>query len=136
MCKTWPSSTHRVPRGALILLLNLIVPRINDYMTTAIVEAVYQREGEALGVGARLFDLTVDLSVAAPHDCPPISHYRLVLREAAWLRRVSAGRGDEPAVGEPLALFSTSPDEPLEGEARPARLAIAAILHQSSWSQL
>jgi len=116
------------------LLLNLIVPRINAYMTTAIVEKVYAADGEDLKVGAKLLDITVDLSVAAPHDCPPISHYRLVLREPARLRRVLVGRGDEPAVGAPLALFTTEPDEPLDAEAgRPLRVAIAAILSQSAW---
>ena len=125
------SSDHR---GALTLLLNLIVPRINDYMTTAIVEQVYAAEGAVLGVGAKLLDLTVDLSAAAPHDCPPISHFRLVLREPARLRRVLIAPGDEPAVGARLAIFTTEPDEPLAAlAARPVRVAIAAILRQSAW---
>jgi hypothetical protein len=117
------------------LLLNLIVPRINDYMTTAIVEAVHAREGDKLDVGVKLIDLTVDLSAAAPHDCPPISHYRLIVRERAWLRRVEASRGDERSLGAPLALLSTDPDEPLDAPiGREARLAIATILYQPAWS--
>jgi hypothetical protein len=125
---------HPVSAESEVLLLNLILPRINDYMTTAFVEAVYPREGDGLEVGAKLFDLTIDLSTAAPHDCPPISHYRLVLRERAWLRRLFAARCGEPAVGDPLAIFSTTPDEPLEAApSRRARLAVAAILHQSAW---
>jgi hypothetical protein len=116
------------------LLLNLITPRINDYMTTGIVEEVYAAQDAALGVGAKLLDLTVDLSAAAPHDCPPISHYRIVLRERAWLRRIHVARGDEPAVGAPLATLSTEPDEPLDaGAGRPVRVAIASILRQSAW---
>lgn len=116
------------------MLLNLMLPRINDYMTTAIVEKVYVSEGEGLGIGAKLLDITVDLSVAAPHDCPPISHYRLVLREAARLRGILVKRGDEPAVGAPLALFTTGADEPLDSAvARPLRVAIAAILRQPAW---
>jgi hypothetical protein len=104
-------------------------------MTTALVEAIHAREGQALPIGAKLFDLTVDLSVAAPHDCPPISHYRLVLRERAWLRRLHFGRGDEPLAGASLALLSTEADEPLDAPpARTARLAVAAIMHQSAWS--
>jgi hypothetical protein len=116
------------------LLLNLIVPRINDYMTTAFVEKVYADEGADLSIGARLLDFTVDLSAVAPHDCPPISHYRLVLREPARLRSVMVRRGDEPVVGAPLALFTTDPDETLDAKAgRPLRVAIAAILSQSAW---
>jgi hypothetical protein len=116
------------------LLLNLIVPRINDYMATAIVEKVYAADGQDLGIGAKLIDITVDLSAAAPHDCPPISHYRLVLREPARLRSVVVKRGDEPAVGAPLALFTTEPDEPLDaGDGRPLRVTVAAILSQPAW---
>jgi hypothetical protein len=117
------------------LLLNLIVPRINDYMTTAIIQAIHPREGDALAMGAKLFDLMVDLSAAAPHDCPLISYYRVVLRERAWLRRLAVARGDQPVVGAPLALFATEPDEALDAApTRPARMAIAMILPQSTWS--
>ena len=120
--------------GGLALLLNLILPRINDYMTTAAVEKVYVAEGESLGVGAKLMDITIDLSAAAPHDCPPISHYRLVLREAARARRILVERGDGPAVGAPLGLFTTEPDEPFDGgDGRPLRVTIAAILSQPAW---
>lgn len=115
------------------MLLNLSVPRINDYMDTAIIEWVYPAEGQALEIGAKLLDLTVDLSAAAPHDCPPISHYRLVLRERAWLRRMAVARGDEQAVAGALAVFSTEPDEPLGAASRAVRFAIAAIIHQPAW---
>jgi hypothetical protein len=117
------------------LLLNLNVPRINDYMTSARIETVHAQEGQRLAPGAKLFDMTVDLSLAAPHDCPPISHYRIVLRETAYMRRLDIERGDEPAVGAQLALFSTDPDEPLQAApARMARMAIATIMFQSIWS--
>jgi len=117
------------------LLLNLNVPRINDYMASALIEAVHALEGQALAPGAKLFDMTVDLSLAAPHDCPPISHYRMVLREKATLRRLFVEPGEDVAVGAPLALFSTDPDEPLDtAPGRMARTAIATIMFQSMWS--
>jgi hypothetical protein len=117
------------------LLLNLNVPRINDYMASARIETVHGCEGQLLAAGAKLFDMTVDLSLAAPHDCPPISHYRMVLRERAHLRRLYVRRGDEPAVGAALALFSTDPDEPVDGApGRMARTVIATIMFQSIWS--
>ena len=116
------------------MLLNLNVPRINEYMTNVFVEAAYAEAGQAVAIGAKLFDLTVDLSAAAPHDCPPITHYRVVSRERAWMRSLCVKPHDEPAVGAPLALLTTEPDEALEGApARPARVAIAAIMHQSIW---
>lgn len=118
------------------MLLSLSVPRINTHMTTAIVDAIHARVGEALPLGGKLIDLTVDLSAAAPHDCPPVSHYRLSLRDRAWLRRVDVAVGDEPQVGESLALLSTEPDEPLDAApARAARVAIAGILGQGLWGE-
>jgi hypothetical protein len=116
------------------LLLHLIVPRINDYMTEAIVEWVYPSEGQSLEIGAKLLDMTVDLSAAAPHDCPPISHYRIVLREPVLLRRLTVSRRDTVAAGAQVALFTSTPDEPIEGPSdRAVRVAIAAIIHQPSW---
>lgn len=116
------------------MLLNLTAPRINAYMTTAIVDAVHAAVGQALPVGGKLIDLTVDLSAAAPHDCPPIAHYRLTVRDKVWLRRLDVAPGDEPEVGASLALFSTEPDEPLDAApARPVRVAIAGIIAESAW---
>ncbi len=87
-----------------------------------------------LGLGARILDLSVDLSAAVAHDCPPISHYRIVLRERAWLRRLCVKPGAQVAADEVLAQFSTDPDEPLDGEpGRAVRVSIAGILDQSDW---
>jgi hypothetical protein len=116
------------------VLLNLPLPRINALMATAIIDVVHVAEGASVGVGGKFLDLTIDLSAAAPHDCPPIAHYRLVVRDKVWLRRLEVRPGDEPAVGTSLALFSTEPDEPLDGApARPVRLAIAGVIRQSAW---
>lgn len=116
------------------VLLTLTLPRLNAHMTVAIVDRVHAQVGEALGLGGKLFDLTVDLSAAAPHDCPPVSHFRMTLRERAWLRRLDVAAGDEPEVGAGLALFSTEPDEPLDGPAaRAARTTVAAVIAQNAW---
>ena len=116
------------------MLLTLTLPRINEYMTTAVIETVYAADGTALRPGAKLFDLSVDLSKSIPHDCPPISYFRLALREAVWLRRLVVAKGDELDVGAPLAQFSTAPDEPLEGDsARAPRVTIAGIIFRPDW---
>src|SRR6185312_2756256 len=94
-------------RGAGLLLLNLTLPRINPEMTAAIIDRILIPLGAAVPIGGKLLDLTVDLSAAAPHDCPPISHYRLVSRDRAWLRRIDARRREVCPLGAPLALFST-----------------------------
>jgi hypothetical protein len=118
------------------LLLTLTLPRINVHMITAIIDMIHAQLGAPLPIGAKLLDLTVDLSAAAAHDCPPVAHYRLVVRDRAWLRRLDVAAGDEPEVGTSLALFSTEPDEPLDAApARQVRLAIAGIIPQSIWGE-
>jgi hypothetical protein len=118
------------------LLLNLTLPRINPHMTTALVDLVHAAVGAPLPVGGKLMDLTVDLSAAASHDCPPVAHYRLVVRDRAWLRRLDVAPGDEPEAGASLALFSTEPDEPLDGiPARQVRLTVAGVIRESIWDE-
>ena len=118
------------------MLLNLTLPRINDHMDTAMIDQIHAMLGAAMPVGGKLLDLTVDLSAAAPHDCPPVSHYRLVVRDRVWLRRLDIAAGDTPQVGDSLALFSTEPDEPLDGApARQVRLAVAGIIRESVWDE-
>jgi hypothetical protein len=122
-----------------IVLLNLDLPRINPYADKASIRAVYATNDAALIVGAKLLDLTVDLSSAVIlHDCPPISHYRLVLRDRVWLRRLDVAAGQTVGVGQPVALFSTDPDEPLDGPpARPVRVTIAGVMFQSApWDEI
>ena len=114
------------------MLLTLTLPRISELMSLAVVEAVHASPGVALAPGAKLFDISVDLSAAAAHDCPPVSMYRIVLRDRAWLRSVAVACGDEVPVGTVLAQLSTDPDEPLDGATgRAARLTIAGILSQT-----
>jgi hypothetical protein len=105
-------------------------------MTTAVVDRIYAEAGAHIPLGSKLFDLTVDLSAAAPHDCPPIGHYRLVVRDLLWLRRLDVAPGDEPIVGASLALFSTEPDEPLDGTpVRQTRLAIVGIVSRPTFGE-
>jgi hypothetical protein len=119
-----------------LLLLNLTLPRINPEMTAATIDQIHIARGAAVPLGGTLLDLTVDLSAAALHDCPPISHYRLVARDRAWLRRLEVSVGDTPEVGGWLALFSTEPDEPLTGPAaRLMRFAVAGIIPEASWDE-
>jgi hypothetical protein len=118
------------------LLLGLVLPRINPHMTFAVIDEIHADVGARLTPGARLFDLTIDLSAVAPHDCPPISHYRLVLRDQAWLRRLDVAAGDTPALGASLALFSTEPEELLDAApVRAVRLNVASIIRQSAWGE-
>ena len=118
------------------MLLSLTLSRINLHMVDAIIDIVHVAEGDGIPLGGKFLDLTVDLSAATPHDCPPITHYRMALRDRVWLRRLDVAAGDRPEVGASLALFSTTPDEALEGgPARPVRVAIAGIIPQSVWNE-
>ena len=118
------------------MLLNLTLPRINEHMTTAVVKTIDPAVNTELPLGAKLMDLSVDLSAVLPHDCPPISLYRLALRDRVWLRKLAVGVGDDVAVGAVLAQFSTEPDEPIDGDpARAVRVIVAGIIDPGSWWQ-
>lgn len=118
------------------MLFNLTLARINPQMRNAVIGGVLAEVGAFLAVGGKLMDLVVDLSDAAAHDCPPISHYRLVVRDKVWLRRLSVGAGDTVEVGGEIALFSTEPDEPLDGPiARQVRTASVGVVPQTAWDE-
>jgi hypothetical protein len=107
----------------------LVVPRISAPMTSALLEAVFPAVGTLVAVGAKLADLKVDLSDVAAQDCPPITHYRLVARDRAWLRELRAACGDEVPVGATIAVLTSEPDEPLDSApARVLRVTVAGIL--------
>jgi hypothetical protein len=116
------------------LLLNLTLPRINEHMTSATIATVHAVVGTALPLGAKFLDLIVDLSAVAPHDCPPASMYRIALRDRVWVRKLAVASGDEVAVGAVVALFTTEPDESVEGEpVRSVRVTVAGIIDSSTW---
>jgi hypothetical protein len=103
-------------------------------MTTAVIKSIYPAEGTLLDTGAKFVDMSVDLSQAMVRDCPPISYFRVALRERVWLRRLAVGPGDEVGVGDSLGQFSTEPGEALDGEpVRALRVTIAGIVYQAAW---
>jgi hypothetical protein len=106
------------------------LPTINPHMTGARIECFHAEPGSALKMGSKLIDVGVDLSSAFAQECPPVSFFRVVLREAAFLRRLDVARGQLCNLGEPIALFSTEPDEILAVEqAREIRFSVAGIIH-------
>ena len=118
------------------MLLSLALPSIVPPMTAAVIDRIYPTVGAALTIGAPFLELTVDLSSIALHDCPPISHYRLVVRDRAWLRRLDVDPGQSALVGASLALLSTEPDETLDAAAtRAARIGVAGVMPQMLWDK-
>jgi hypothetical protein len=106
------------------------LPLIVAQMTGATIESVHAKPGESLRMGSKLIDLSIDLSSAFAQECPPISFFRVVLREAAWLRKLSAEPGQFCHLDEVLAVFTTDPEEDLNGPAaRAVRITVAGIVH-------
>ncbi len=117
------------------MLLTVMLPAALEIGGEARVRRSSVGIGEAVGPGARLLDFSVDLSAGVAHDCPPIAHYRLVLRERGWLRSMTVAVGDAITAGAVLALLSTEQDEPLDAApVRAARVTVASILfHAEGW---
>jgi hypothetical protein len=116
------------------MLLSMIVPAINVHMTHATIMRIHAEPGQALMPGSKLMDLRVDLSAAFPQDCPPISYYRIVLRERACLRALLIAPGADVRPGQALGVMSTEADEAMGGEpARAIRVTTAGILWQPDW---
>jgi len=115
----------------------LVLPKIIAHMTAATIEAVHVVPGRSLRVGEKLMDVSVDLGGAFLQNCPPISYYRLVLREPATLKRLCVTPGEQCEPGAVLALFDSGADGPDEAPAdRAVRVATAGILPGAwMWSQ-
>jgi len=105
-------------------------------MISARIETLHATPGTWLAIGAKIIDISIDLSDVFPQNCPPTSYHRIVLREKLLLRQVLAAAGQYCAPGERIAMFSDTADEPLDsGIARPARVMAAGIMHHPDmWS--
>jgi hypothetical protein len=106
------------------------LPPIINQMTGATIECLHAKPGEPLKMGSKLFDLSIDLSSAFAQECPPISYFRVVLREAAWLRKLDLAPGTLSQLDETMAVFSSMPHEDIsQPPARAVRTTIAGIVH-------
>jgi hypothetical protein len=112
------------------------LPLIVLQMSSAVIECLHAKPGDAMKPGSKLFDLSVDLSSAFAQECPPISFFRVVLREPACLRVFEVAPGQRCQVDAPLAVFSTVLDEDLAAPpAREIRTTIAGIMHhEGMWT--
>jgi hypothetical protein len=113
------------------MILEFKLPLINPHMSGARIEYVHAGQA-ALKAGSKFLDVSVDLGSAFAQECPPISFYRFVMREPAWLREIRAVVGEYCAVEERIALFSTEPEESLDQPpARAVRVTVAGIMHHA-----
>ncbi len=114
------------------MILDFKLPLISPHMTEAVIECLHAQPGSALKTGSKLLDLSVDLSSAFPQDCPPITFYRIVMRENVILREFRFVAGQPCRVGELIAVFSTAADEATDQPAaRDIRFTMAGIIHHS-----
>lgn len=118
------------------MLYELRLTKINPNMTAAVIECLYATPGSSLKIGDKLCDLSVDLSGGFSQYCPPISYFRVVVREKVWLRKTLIVPGDSCDVGQVLAVFSAEQDEPDDAvPARALRITTAGIAHHPGmWS--
>ncbi len=118
------------------MILEFKLPPISPHMTEALIECHYAQPGTAMKPGDKLIDLSVDLSTSFSQDCPPISYYRIVLRERAILCELRQAVGQTAKVGEIVALFSTEAGEATDQPPqRGIRFATAGIIqHAGMWS--
>jgi hypothetical protein len=112
------------------MIFELRLPLISPHMSEALIECLYAVPGSALKTGDKLLDLSVDLSSAFSQDCPPISFFRIVMRENIVLREFCLACGEPCKVGGRIAVFSTVADEATDQPAqRGIRFATAGIIH-------
>jgi hypothetical protein len=118
------------------MIYELRLPVIVAQMSGATIETVYAKPGDVLKMGSKLIDISVDLSSAFSQECPPISFFRMVMREAAVLRALDVKPGQDVKLEELVAVFSTTPDESLdEAPARQVRVTVAGIVHhEDMWT--
>ncbi|HWF01313.1 MAG TPA: hypothetical protein VG248_16050 [Caulobacteraceae bacterium] len=116
--------------------LDAKAPKLMPQMSQLVVETIYIAAGDELKVGQKLFDVTVDLGRQFSQSCPPVSHYRLVAREAGRVQRLCVVEGQARAGDDLLAVMSGELDAADEaGPRRPFRMASAGILsHPRMWS--
>jgi hypothetical protein len=111
------------------MIYDFRLPLINPHMSGATIEYVHCGPA-ALKAGNKLLDISVDLGSAFAQECPPISFYRLVMRENAWLREINLTPGQYFALGDLIAVFSSDPEESLDQPVtRGVRVTIAGIMH-------
>lgn len=105
-------------------------------MTAAAIECVFATPGAVLKVGDKLCDISVDLSSGFSQYCPPVSYFRVVVRERVRLQSLLVAPGDNCDVGQLMAVFSAEHDD--SGDEKPARqlrITTAGINHHSGmWS--
>jgi hypothetical protein len=117
-----------------IVLLTLNLPDFDSPEAAIAIVKFHVAEGDAVRPGSPLFDVRVQLTEGIAWDCPPISHYRVLSSEQAWVRHVAVARNVDTAIGTTVMMLSTEVGESLEAAAtRVLRTATVSILQDPDW---
>lgn len=112
------------------MIVDFKLPLVTPHMSEAVIECVHAAPDSALDTGAKLLDLSVDLSGSFEQNCPPISFFRIIVREHVVLRALLVRPGQSYRLGDTLALFTTTDDESAgTAPQRGVRVAVAGIMH-------
>jgi hypothetical protein len=117
----------------------IIQYRLSEFvpsMSSAIIECIHVSASDLVRPGSKFLDLSVDLTSAFAQECPPISFFRVIIRESAWLRKLDAIPGQRHEIASVVAIFSTTENEDLDQPVtRDIRTSTAGILHhQGMWT--
>ena len=116
------------------MILAVECPAFQQAGELVTIDVVHVAVGDMIAPGTRLFDCTVDLSSANPHDCPPRTLYRVTARDSGRVLSVAIAPGTTVDRTGLLALLSTEPGEAIgAAPSRAVRLAIAAIQPTRLW---
>jgi hypothetical protein len=112
------------------------LPPILPTMSGATIECVHAKPGDMIKMGSKLVDLSVDLTSAFAQECPPISFFRVVVREAAWIARLDVVPGQFCELDQVVATFSTEQKEDIfRPVTRAIRTTVAGIAHhEGMWT--
>ena len=119
------------------MLLELVLPVINERMTRTRIVSIAAEQGAALQSGDVLMEIALDAGTASAQDCPPQSRYRVMTRDRAWVLKWHVAVGDELEQGQSLGVFSTEPDGRADAEpGRALRITVAGIIPEfGSWDE-
>ena len=116
------------------MILELLVPQIDGRIDRVKIDRLEIAVGDSIAPSDSLLELTAGLDYAGMHGCPPTTRFRMTSGETAHVRQVNVQEGARLYSGEVLAILSTEPDEPIDGEERrKARHSLAAIFSPSAW---
>ena len=118
------------------MLTSLVMPKFHEGASAALVESIHVDVNTKLFSNTKFIDVSINLSSLFAQNCPPISYYRIVLREGLWLRELFMSAGQLCGVGDTVAILSTDEREPLDQEvSRVVRIMTAGIsYHGEMWS--